>query len=115
MSASAPRTKTPAVEPNRTKDSTEPELAPPIRPSPLGPQLPPPDPARARRQTLVSPIPALLAASMGEVRDEPEATPTPVDVRSDATSRLDDTDQQRLLMDDDADYIVEVDDGKPRH
>jgi hypothetical protein len=116
MSASVPRTKTPAVEPSRTKDTTEPELAPPVRPSPVGPHLPSPDPVRARRPTLVSPIPALLAASMGEVRDDPEATPTPVDLRSDATSRFEAADQQKLMMDDDADYVVEVeqvDSGKP--
>lgn len=112
MSASAPRSKTPAVEPNRTGDSTQPELAPPERPSPVGPHLPSPDPVRARKQTLVSPIPALLAASMSEVRDEGdrgEATPLPVELRSEATSRVDITDHRRLMMNDDADYVVEVD------
>jgi hypothetical protein len=84
----------------------------------VGPHLPSPDPVRARRPTLVSPIPALLAASMGEVRDEErddgDGTPQPVDVRADATSQIDADEQRKLMMDDeDDDYIVEVDvDGK---
>jgi hypothetical protein len=77
--------------------------------------LPSPDPVRARRATLVSPIPALLAASMSEVRDEErdtgDATPEPVDARADATSQIDADDQRKLMMDDD-DYVVELDHGK---
>jgi hypothetical protein len=110
MSASAPRPTVPAVEPNRTSDSTEPQLAPPVRPSPVGPQLPSPDPVRARRATLVSPIPALLAASMSEVREESEGTPEAVDLRTEATSRFDASQHPDLMLDDDdADYVVEVD------
>ena len=104
----------PAVEPNRTNDSTQPELAPPVRPSPVGPHLPSADPVRARRATLASPIPALLAASMIELLDEAEGTPLPVDLRSEATSRFDATEHPDLLgNNDDEDYVVEVD-GKSR-
>jgi hypothetical protein len=110
MSASAPRPTVPAVEANRTSDTTEPALAPPIRPSPVGPHLPSPDPVRARRATLVSPIPALLAASMSEVREEAEGTPQPVDQRTEATSRFDASEHPELMLDeDDDDYVVEVD------
>ncbi len=109
MRTAAPRTKTPAVEPNMTRDVTEREAAPPLRPNPLV-TLPPPD-ARARRATLVSPIPALLAASMTEVRDDRgDATPLPIDTRSDQTSRFSAADQHALLMSDEADYVVEVGD-----
>lgn len=112
MSASVPRTEPPAVEPDLADELTQPELAPPIRPSPMGPHLPSPDPVRARRATLVSPIPALLAASMGEVREDADATPQPVDARGEATSRFDATSHPDLMMTDDGDYVVEVDDGK---
>jgi len=115
MSASAPRSKPPGGEANRSGDPARPKLAPPARPSPVGPHLPSPDPVRARRATLVSPIPALLAASMSEVRDEDrepnDGTPQPVDARADATSQIDADDQRKLMMDDD-DYVVEVDRGK---
>jgi hypothetical protein len=114
MSAPAARPDAPAVEPNRTSDTTQPELAPPIRPSPVGPHLPSPDPVRARRATLASPIPALLAAAMIEILDEGEGTPQPVDLRADATSRFDATAHPELMAnDDEADYVVEVD-GKSR-
>lgn len=114
MSAPAARPEAPAVEPNRTSDATQPELAPPVRPSPVGPHLPSPDPVRARRATLASPIPALLAASMIELLDDPAGTPLPVDLRNDATSRFDATEHPDLLADDDdSDYVVEVD-GKSR-
>jgi hypothetical protein len=116
MSASVPRTDPPAVEPDDADEHTQPELAPPVRPSPMGPHLPSPDPVRARRPTLVSPIPALLASSMSEVREDAredaDATPQPVDLRSEATSRFDATSHPDLMMGDDGDYVVEVD-GKP--
>jgi hypothetical protein len=70
---------------------------------------------RARRATLVSPIPALLAASMSEVRDEErepaDGTPEPIDARADATSQIAAEEQRKLMMDDD-DYVVEVDPAK---
>jgi hypothetical protein len=109
MPVSAPRTKTPAVEPSNSRDVTEREVSPPVRRNPI--PAPPPDPLRARRQTLVSPIPALLAATMGDVaEDRAEATPLPVDVRADETSRFEVADQNALLNKDasDDDYVVEL-------
>jgi hypothetical protein len=109
MPAVAPRTKTPAVEPVRTGDVTERESAPPSRPSPVAAVSPPP--VRSRKETLVSPIPALLAASMGEIReDQCDATPLPIEVRGEETSRFAFADQEALLMEDDSDYVVEVGD-----
>ena len=52
---------------------------------------------------------------MGEIReDRGDATPLPIDLRHDATSRLDASEQESLLFDDDSEYVVEVvDPSKP--
>lgn len=108
MRALAPSTKASAVEPSVTRDVTERELAPFVRPPPA--PATPADAVRSRKKTLVSPIPALLAASMGEIREEEEhveATPLPIDLRADETSRFEAADQ-RALLDGEADYVVEV-------
>jgi hypothetical protein len=108
-----------AVEASFTHDVTEPELAPPVRPTPVGSKISEkipekaPDRVRSRKETLVSPIPALLAASMKQIReDKGDATPVPVPVRAEETSRFETSDQRALLMDDEADfesdYIVEL-------
>jgi hypothetical protein len=83
--------------------------APPVRPTPVGAKIS--DTARSGKQTLISPIPALLAASMKQAReDKGDATPIPVAVRGEVTSRFASSDQEALMMDDEleADYIVEV-------
>jgi hypothetical protein len=115
MRAAAPRTLTPtgadaqAVEPSSGPDVTQREVAPPVRRTPVGGVTV--EPVRSRKATLASPIPALLAASMGEFReDKGDATPLPIDLRNDATSRLDTREQQSLLFEDDSEYVVEVDD-----
>lgn len=118
MRAAAPRTITPAVadsqavEPSTGRDVTEREMAPPMRRTPVAGVTT--EPVRSRKATLVSPIPALLAASMGEIReDKGDATPLPIDIRNDATSRVEAVEQQ-LLFEDDSEYIVEVvDPSKP--
>ena len=120
-----PRTNTPAVEPNQTSDVTQREAAPLMRPTPVPDppsgarklsKLPPPPAVRSRKETLVSPIPALLAASMTDVGEEnPEAAPAPVAVGGDATSRFEVADHQRALaMVDEGEYVVELDDGVPK-
>jgi hypothetical protein len=93
---------------------TEPELALPMRRTP-GSGIRSDAAVRARKQTLLSPIPALLAASMGEIREgKNDATPLPIDLRTDSTSRLDEADVRSLLFDDDSEYVVEVvDPAKP--
>jgi hypothetical protein len=123
------------VEASQTRDVTEPELAPPVRPTPVGSKInekinskidskissksnekvpeKAPDRVRSRKETLVSPIPALLAASMKQIReDKGDSTPVPIAVRGEETSRFETSDQRALLMDDEADfesdYIVEV-------
>jgi hypothetical protein len=124
MPISAHRPKTPAVEPNQTSDTTQPEPAPPVKRTPV--QTPPHENVRSRKATLVSPIPALLAASMSEFHEEraDSAAPQAVDARVDATSRFEAADQNALLADtrdtvlsdsdEDSDYIVEVEDTKTR-
>ena len=101
-----------AVEPSSTRDLTEPELAPPVRRTPVAGIAQ--QPVRSRKETLVSPIPALLAASMGEIReDRGDATPLPVDLRLDSTSRVEEAEQRSLLFEDESEYVVEVvDPGK---
>ncbi len=118
MPAAVTRSKTPVstdtnaatVEASSAADLTEPEVALPVRKTPLQSTLP--DLVRSRRQTLVSPIPALLAAQMVEIReDRAEATPIPIpiDGRGDATSRFAASDQEALLnADEPEDYVVEV-------
>ena len=109
--SSAPFTRDPAAaEPSSVRDVTEPELALPIRRTP-GRGIALDAVARARKPTLVSAIPALLAASMGEIREaRNEATPLPVDERAELTCRLDESVQRSLLLEDDPEYIVEVGD-----
>jgi len=112
MPPSVPRTLTPAVEPSTVRDVTEPELAPPTRRTPV-PSLPPPPIVRSRKATLVSPIPALLAASMTEIREEGDGTPQPIDIRNEATSRFEATNERALMMADESEYVVELDDVQP--
>lgn len=112
MRTVAPRRRTPvsdspAVEPSSTRDLTEPEAAPPTRRTPVAGVSQ--EPMRSRTKTLVSPIPALLAASMREIREDKEdATPLPIDLRSDSTSRVDELELRNLLFADESEYVVEV-------
>lgn len=120
MPAAVTRSKTPvsadsnaaAVEPNSADDLTQPEVALPVRRTPLQSTIP--ELTRSRKKTLVSPIPALLAAQMVEIReDRSDATPIPVELRGDATSRFATSDQEALLnAEEHEDYVVEVVDGK---
>jgi hypothetical protein len=118
MSEARHRTETPVALDLESAD-LKPIADPPARdPPPL--RLPPPLPfpaaaLRARRSTLVSPIPALLAAKMkirqtldgaGNARD---ATPLPIDGRNDVTARQGAEDRASILRQGDADYLVEVD------
>jgi hypothetical protein len=125
MSAARPRMDTPvaseseAVAPNLTDDFTEPAPAPERRATPV----PPPQAmaVRSRKATLVSPIPALLAASMKDSRlgqgghdghdgrSPLDATPLPADARIDVTSRLTDDARESLLATEAGEYLVEVD------
>lgn len=116
MRAAVPRSKTPVhrdvdAESARLEqpgdvdeDRTEPELSPPIRTSP-GAAVPS-DEARSRKETLISPIPALMAAQMNE-DDHADATPRLIDLRDDITSKVAAPVQEPLLPDDDSDYVVE--------
>jgi len=105
-------------------ESTVPEDAPARRPTPII------VPARGRvdrqrRSTVVSPIPALLAASMRpegkppgrRSRSVPEGIPIAAGAGQN-TSRISDQDQADLLGDDDdgdgePDYVVEIEQSKP--
>lgn len=67
--------------------------------------------ARSRKETLVSAIPALLAAQMSDqahVRDD--AAPVAADLEQDATSQVDPADDDERLASDPVhgDYLVEV-------
>ena len=116
MRTPVPRTKTPtksdadAVEPSLTRDLTEPQVAPPTRSTPVGGTTV----ARAARklkQTLVSPIPAILAESMSQIREERSgATPFTGAAHAKGAAELDAVDQDALLVDEDldSDYVVEV-------
>ncbi len=85
-------------------------------------------PVRTNKKTLVSPIPALLAAQMTNVMDHAaqqegtneehkeagvaDGTPLPFDIPADATDRVSDDQQQLMLSEDDeADYVVELVEG----
>jgi hypothetical protein len=115
-----------------------PETEPPPRAVSPAPQVLPPAPARqvrSRKETLSSPIPALLAASMGSV-EEGSATSShsiPTWLGGEETSRLEPSARRSLLAregggprraaggpgaradaDDDADeYVVEIDPRDP--
>jgi hypothetical protein len=103
-----------SVASDATGDTTAPELAPLLRSTPVALTL---GAVRARRSTLASPIPALLAASMKahqdaqrypDPRDAADAAPLTLDARCDVTSRL--TDEARAsILEADAEYLVEVD------
>jgi len=86
------------VAPGPKNEVTVPEAAPPVRKTPsLG--MPLGDAARSRKQTLMSPIPSILAASMGDVVEPPpEEGSLPAGLRADA-----------VADEDDLDYLVEVD------
>lgn len=104
-----------AIEPELVAESTVPELASQRRSTPVvassGPTA-----ERSRRQTLVSPIPALMAASM-RVRGEGaeggpgkgEAVPIPAEPQM--TSKQGDL-SRALLLDGESDYVVEIDDTR---
>jgi hypothetical protein len=106
------------VQPSSTVDLTERESAPPVWPAPSAraklpaPPVPIPELVRSRKATLVSPIPALLAAQMTEIVEELSgATPFPLAMRQEPTSRFDISDQQILLSSttsDEDDYVVEL-------
>jgi hypothetical protein len=113
MPVIVPRTKTPTVadfestEVNDPPELTEPELAPVVRPSPVAHE--PLAAPRSRRETLVSPIPALLAASMREIReDASDAARSAVVHPADERSPFVDGDPRHLLAEDDSDYVVEL-------
>lgn len=128
MSAVLPRSKTPVdansggdsarVQASSTGDLTERESAPPLWPPASArtklpaPPIPIPELVRSRKATLVSPIPALLAAQMVEILEElSEGTPLPLEMRGEATSRFDISDQQALLSSttsDEDEYVVEL-------
>lgn len=104
-----------AVEASLTADSTEPQPAPERRPTPIAVQ-PRRIAERSRRATLVSPIPALMAASM---RDTVGSAPMldgrdgiPVAAQAQSTARLDHQDQEALRFDAEDDYVVEIDTSK---
>ncbi len=103
MRLPAPRTKTPAVEQIQADEITQQEAAPPEKEAPV--VVRPREAVRSRKETLVSPIPALLAKKMAEVReDRGDATPLPIDRRSEQTSRF--------QVPDESDYVVEVEPHK---
>jgi hypothetical protein len=116
MSAGAPRSKTPvgaavpAIEPNENAERTDPQMAPSVWATPAQPT--PPDFVRSRKETLVSPIPALLAAQMADIwEDRALATPRPVDIREDTTSRsavAGAGDDALIRAEEPEDYLVEV-------
>ena len=85
-------------------------MAPPAWATPA--QSTPPDFVRSRKDTLVSPIPALLAAQMADIwEDRALATPRPVDIREDATFRSEVAvagDDALLAAEEPEDYLVEV-------
>jgi len=95
-----------AIAPNAEGDTTEPQAAPAERSAPAA--LPPPEPVRHRRATLVSPIPALLAEKMRLREAESDGTPLLMDPRVDVTSRQEEAERKSLLTADDDDYVVEV-------
>ena len=105
-----------AVEASRTDDSTEPQLAPERRSTPV-PLAQRRTAVRSRRSTLASPIPALMAASMrGTVGQndnaESSAAGVPVKAPSQATGRPADREEEVLRFDCEDDYVVEIDRSK---
>jgi hypothetical protein len=113
----APPPKAPTVpdpEPVGVNDSaelTEPELAPVVRPDPVAGPVQPERPAarRSHKKTLVSPIPALLAASMSEIREySANASRSAVDRGAAAASPFVDADARHLQSEDDSEYVVEL-------
>ena len=95
-----------AIASNVEGETTEPQAAPAERSAPA--TLPPAEPVRHRRATLVSPIPALLAEKMRARDGESDGTPLSTDPRVDVTSRQEEADRLSLLSTDESDYIVEV-------
>lgn len=102
-----------AVEASRTADATEPQPAPERRLTPVA-VLPKQTAERSRRATLVSPIPALMAASMREPVDvahsrktSPHAVLSPGQPQP--TTGLAHPDQEALRFDsEEDDYVVEI-------
>jgi hypothetical protein len=105
-----------AVEASLTGDSTEPQPAPERRPTPVSSQ-PRRSAERSRRSTLVSPIPALMAASMrdtvgtGTMFDASREA-IPVAAQTQNTARLEEQAQAALRFDGEPDYVVEIDASK---
>ncbi|MES1157739.1 MAG: hypothetical protein ABUL67_01445 [Haliangium ochraceum] len=87
-----PRAKTPQVEPSPGGPAAAPKLPPPF-PAKAASSLPPPPIVRSRKATLVSPIPARLAESMTQFREDSDGAPAAAD---------------------ESDYVVEVVDGPPK-
>jgi hypothetical protein len=106
-----------AVEASHTADATEPQPAPERRLTPVA-VLPKRTAERSRRATLVSPIPALMAASMREPVDVANTRDTsPHAVLSPGlpqpTGGLVHEDRESLPFDsEEDDYVVELDASK---
>jgi hypothetical protein len=104
-----------AVEASLTADSTEPQPAPERRPTPIVPNSKR-TAERSRRATLVSPIPALMAASMrdtvGSAKPLDERDGIPVVATAQSTARLEQLDEEALRFEAEADYVVEIDASK---
>ena len=104
------------VEASLTGDSTEPQLAPERRSTPV-PLAQRRNAARARRSTLPSPIPALMAASMrGIAGQDPNADGSvegvPVAAPGHKTSPHAGQEQDALRFDGELEYVVEIDRSK---
>lgn len=115
------------IDPELVAESTEPQFAPPSRPTPVAPpavpaqgQAVPGAPGeRSRRPTLASPIPALMAASMrlqgpdadGNSGASLAADGVPMMAEPQMTSKLGDH-TRAVLLQGEADYVVEIDDTK---
>lgn len=90
---------------NDSQEATSPQPAPAVRPE-LVSVMSVDNWRAARKATLVSPIPALLAASMTAPGD---GTVRSFDDNGRMTSRVTDAQARPLEADADADYVVEVD------
>jgi hypothetical protein len=102
-----------AVEASLTRDSTEPQPAPGRRPTPVSLQ-PRRAAERARRSTLVSPIPALMAASMRDTVGNGAVAQVAIPVAGQAQpfARVEEQAEAALRFDDELDYVVEIDASK---
>jgi hypothetical protein len=122
MDSIADPTESESLDPELVAESTEPHYAPERRPTPVPP--PPAEPPnqaqeRSRRPTLVSPIPALMAASMrmqGPAADgisgaSLAAEAIPLAAEPQMTSKLGEH-SRAVLLQGESDYVVEIEDTK---